>query len=262
VKSLRILRNFSLVSLFGGICGIACLYGKNRSVDEFEIDLLQKSWGDAWLWVTFVAIALVLAARNASVPALIGMNMEVVPHHMRSFACGLENTARNILGYACGPFLPGPIMDLAAHMGATSEASRLCIGLAFVLLANFLDWFILGRATHAASLSLASLRQEALVQLRTALQAEDVKELKKAVDFARTVELQTITDGAAVLGMANQAIGTFQKSGSKAFEGAIAFTATRKELYEMVLELERRNAELEQQLSQLHPDRAGLREAI
>jgi hypothetical protein len=249
VKSLRILRHFSLLSFWGGIAGIACLYGKNRSMDEFKFVGL----GDAWLWTTFVSIALVLAARNASVPALCGINIEVVRDELRPFASGLEMTARNILGYAFGPLLPGLVMDIYAWAVQRAgwhcrEGSQLGIGLAFVLSANFLDYFILTKATHAASQSLASQRQVALALLRAALQAEDVKALKNAVHFARAVDLHQMTDGEAVLGMANQAIGSFETAGSKAFQGAVAFTATREELYQRVLELERRNALLEEAL--------------
>jgi len=230
----------------GGLTGIACLYGKNRSVDSF--DFPHEMWGDAWLWVTFAAVALVLAARNASVPALFGINMEVVPDDMRSFASGLEMTVRNILGYAFATLLPGIVMDISISFGASMEGSQLGIGLAFVLSANFLDYFILTRAKHAAQQTLAAQRQEALTMLRKALQAEDVVALKKAVDFSRSVDLHQMPDGEAVLGMANQAIGTFQKTGSKAFQGAVAFTATREELYQRVLELERKNVELQEQL--------------
>jgi hypothetical protein len=259
VKSLNILRGFSLVSFFGGVSGIVCLYGKNRSMDEFEF----VGFGDAWLWVTFVSIALVLAARNASVPALFGINIEVVPDELRPFASGLEMTARNILGYAFGPLLPGLVMDIcfrASQRGgwSCSEGSQLGIGLAFVLSANFLDYFILTRAKKAASQSLASQRQAALAELRTALQAEDVKALKKAVTFARTVDLHQMTDGEAVLGMANQAIGSFHAAGSKAFQGAVAFTATREELYQRVLELERQNALLEEALRKAAVDAVAI----
>merc|ERR1712129_460885 len=105
VKTLKFIGNVSIVAALAGAWGAACLLGKLISEDQ------AASGVDHWLWMIWAAVFLIWATRNACIPALFGIYVEVVPVQSRSFAAGLEVTLHNILGYALGPLLPGLIMD-------------------------------------------------------------------------------------------------------------------------------------------------------
>mmetsp|Transcript_82323 Transcript_82323/g.266549 ORF Transcript_82323/g.266549 Transcript_82323/m.266549 type:complete len:756 (+) Transcript_82323:102-2369(+) len=258
VRSLQELRSFSVIAVFGGVVGIACLYGKLRGKDSGYL----RAWGDHWLWLLFIAVFFIWGALNASIPGLCGINMEVVPAFMRTFASGTELTIRNILGYAFGPLLPGVIMDLAASSfkwsPETNEADKdwqLCIGLGFVLLGNFSMWWVLNRAVGAAMVALKDCQEDALGKLQKALQSEDIILLEAAVQVAKELDMHTSRDGEAVIGMANEAIGAFHQAGKAVAKGSQAFTASREELKTSMTQLEDKvetfemeNAELRRQL--------------
>jgi len=245
LTSLQLVRNFSIVAAIAGVSAIACLYGKLRSFDEGYL----REWGDHWLWLLFTAIFFIWAAHNAMVPALCGINMEVVPPEMRTFASGMEMTMRNILGYAFGPLLPGLIMNAVASM--FSLKAQLCLGLGFVFAANVAAVWVMCRAVGAARTALSEKQTAALQRLRQALRDEDVAQLTLEVIAAKTVDLHRRQDGEAVIGMANEAIGAHHAIGRAAFSGATAFTATRAELQRSLAGLEREVARLRSENSDL-----------
>jgi hypothetical protein len=231
--SLQTVRSFSTIAAVGGICGAACLYGKMRSLDQGYL----HEWGDHWLWLMFAAVFLIWGAHNAMIPALCGINMEVVPHEMRTFASGMEMTMRNILGYASGPLLPGVFMDLAAS--SLNSKGQLCLGLTVVLVGNVAAIWILVQAVGAARVALAEKQTAALHRLREAIRSEDVEEIRLKVIAAKSVDLHRRSDGEAVIGMANEVIGAYHAIGSAAFAGSAAFTASRCELSKSLAGLER-----------------------
>merc|ERR1711933_491230 len=108
------------------------------------------SWGDYWLWLLWLCIFTIWAAHNACIAALAGINIEVIPSPIRTVASGTEMTFRNILGYACGPMLPGFVMDLING----SQSAKLRIGLGVVLAANVGSIFIIHRAVKSAATEL------------------------------------------------------------------------------------------------------------
>mmetsp|Transcript_52225 Transcript_52225/g.167401 ORF Transcript_52225/g.167401 Transcript_52225/m.167401 type:complete len:647 (+) Transcript_52225:90-2030(+) len=251
-RSLRVLQRISIASAVAGIVGIGCLYGKLKSKDAG----IWKRFGDHWLWMTWGAILLIWAARSACIPALCGINVQAVPEHMRTFASGLEIMLRNILGFACGPLLPGLIMnwleDWWSHMQMQNDGGwqlpwQLCIGLAFVLCANVLDYFVLGTAAKAASKELVALRNAALQQIREAFKEESIHALERAVAFAKSVELHRQADGEAVVSMATEAIGAFHTVGREAFAPAAPLAASRADLERQVLELRQELARLREE---------------
>merc|ERR1712008_50315 len=256
-KTLKILSTVSVAAATAGTWGISCLIGKLRSKDQGY----WRTWGDHWLWMIWIAILLIWAARNACIPALCGINCEVVPVELRSFASGMEMTLRNILGYAFGPLLPGLIMDLVGAVlqwdAETENDWQLCVGLAFVLAGNFVDFFLFRRSLAAAKIVLEVEQTVALAQLRVAFQTEDIAALERAVSVAKSVGLQTRKDGEAVTGMANETIGAHNahlrsqsptgqsptKTRSLFRQSRIA-TATHEELVRRVSELDLEAAQL------------------
>merc|ERR1712151_1145615 len=100
---------------------------------------------------------------QASVPALCGINLEVVQENMRAFSSGVDRTARDILGLAGGPLLPSLFMSLIefAEGWDTSESVEdekmaLCYGMGFLLLCNLCNLFIMDRAFTEATKVLES----------------------------------------------------------------------------------------------------------
>jgi len=220
VKSLGVLQNFSVVGAAAGLWGILSLYGKLHTHKQLEVDTILGHAGDVWLWMIWASIFIVLAVRNAAVAALCGINIEVVPGELRTFASGTEMTLRNILGYAFGPLLPGLLMDalwnrLPPHGTDEPERSgvQLAAGLAFVLGATFLDFWVLGLARRAAVMQLAGKRAQAVQKLRSALVDKDMIALERAVAVATMVDLQEEVEGRAVVGMANEVIGVCHAHG-------------------------------------------------
>lgn len=202
LRSLRILWYYQLVSALAGLGGLLALYGKNHPWDY------TSPWGDVWLWLSWFCIFLIYAAQNASIAALCGINLQVVPERMRSFASGTEITIRNILGYIGGPLLPSIVMTFNSGW-ASGTIWQLSVGLGFVYMVNVLGIVILGRLRLAGSLDLEQQRADAIQDLREAIQREDVQRLERAVAAANRVELENWKhgDGKAVIGMANQLIG-------------------------------------------------------
>jgi hypothetical protein len=276
VHSLKILGSLSVVHLLGLLWGLVCLYGKMRSTRELNMKVQADTWGlmdiqlgDVWLWMTWASILAIWSTRNACLPTLAGINLDVMPHKMRSMQhC-------YVIGFASGPLVPGLLMPILSMMkgweedrvGGEDAAKALMSGMAFVLFANLADYFVLGRAFTAATEALDEQRDQALKELRKAFEMENIDRLERAVAFARRVELQTHNDGEAVLGMANQAIGEFkaamrtseppvtgkmskgsresrQDAQSKAFQGALAVTGSRQELHKRVLDLQCEVAQL------------------
>jgi len=238
MKSLGVLSNFASTASLAGIAAIVALYCKNRAVDDFSNPIGLS--GDAWLWLVWVAIFFMWGAHNACVPALTGINVEVVAEAHRTLASGTELTLRNILGFACGPLLPGILMDLlAAALGWKPETNpselktQLCWGIGFVFGVNSLSYFVIRRAQDAAAYRLEEQRTLALEQLREAFKDEDTRKLERAVNFARTVELQSTAVGAPIMGMADETIGQVKSGSNKAFRASATFVqegASRAEL--------------------------------
>lgn len=262
LRSLQELRKFSLIAVLGGIVGIGCLYGKLRGKDAGYV----RAWGDHWLWFLFIAVFFICGALNASVPGLCGINMEVVSPRMRTFASGIELTVRNILGYVCGPLIPGVIMDVAASTFKWSPAEKqadkdwqLCLGLGVVLSGNLVVWWLLSRAVGAARVALQESQTAAMGQLQKALQSEDVVLLEAAVQHATGLHMHTTEDGGAVIGMANEAIGAFHQVGKAVVKGSQAFTASREELSVSLVHLEDKVEILEMENEEL---RRRLAEAL
>eukprot|EP00929_Paragymnodinium_shiwhaense_P009028 TRINITY_DN11304_c0_g1_i1.p1 TRINITY_DN11304_c0_g1~~TRINITY_DN11304_c0_g1_i1.p1 ORF type:complete len:669 (+),score=98.85 TRINITY_DN11304_c0_g1_i1:138-2144(+) len=244
VHSLRCLFRFQLLAASAGMWGVACLYGKLRALDSG----IWREWGDHWLWILWTCVMIIWGAHNACVPALCGINCEVVPDAMRPFAAGIEMTFRNILGYAFGPLLPGILMDWMEKfygwdvLNNRSEANwQLGFGFGIMMFMNILGVLILHRAIAASSNALTNHQAEALKALREAFALQDVKALKKAVKFARRVELQNTPDGESVLGMANQAIGASKTESYDIFRSSASLqvlSATSDELLQRLRELE------------------------
>jgi len=207
LRSFRILWWYRMAAALAGIGGVGALYGK------FHPWQYTSEWGDAWLWLCWFCIFVIYAAQNASVAALCGINLQVIPEDQRTFASGTEITIRNILGYIGGPLFPSIVMTL--NSGWVADGWQLSLGLGFVMMANVLGVLVLGRLRLAASLELAQQRADVLQELRLALQSEDASKLERAVAAARRVELEQDKhgDGAAVLGMANELIGRFHVRG-------------------------------------------------
>jgi len=207
LRSFQILWWYQMAAALAGIGGVGALYGK------FHPWQYTSEWGDAWLWLCWFCIFVIYAAQNASVAALCGINLQVIPEDQRTFASGTEITVRNILGYIGGPLFPSIVMTL--NSGWVADGWQLSLGLGFVQMANVLGVLVLGRLRLAASLELAQQRADVLQELRLALQSEDASKLERAVAAARRVELEQDKhgDGAAVLGMANELIGRFHARG-------------------------------------------------
>lgn len=267
LKCLRFLRHLSGVAAVAGIGGCLCLYGRGKGMESWTNEALQDGdgpWGDRWLWLTWFLIAVIWAAHNACVAALCGINMEVVPQEMRTFASGCEMTARNILGYALGPLLPGLVMDsaetsLEATRGDHIDTTKsLRWGLAFVLLCNILGMYIMGRAKTSAKRHLNDLQNAVLQNLREATAAEDIQRLQQAVQAARHVALETRPDGASVIGMANQIIGGHPYSSSQPHKASIERSLTQTEWKAKFAELLRRVEELEAENAKLRDENTSL----
>lgn len=265
VKSLQSLSQISVVAALAGIAGVACLLFKLRSLDQGH----SRTWDDHWLWMTWASILLIMAAHNACVPALCGINVEAVPPRMRAFSSGIEMTIRNILGYSCGPLLPGIVMNLLwrfLHRDSKFRVDQqLGIGLGVVFLANLVAFWVLRRALAAAKVKLVADKSKALERLREAFQAEDIAALERAVTFARSVDLHTSRDGEAVMGMANEVVGAYHALGSvprgnqtaQIFERSKTWLASPEDLRKRVLELEKEVTALQQDNVKLHEALGG-----
>lgn len=178
-------------------------------------------------------------------------------------------TPSYIVGYACGPTLPGLCMVLVSYvqgwdpqLNYEDYRRELCVGLAFVLFVGLFDGWIVSCAVTAASRALVIHRETALKDLQEAFRTQDIERLERAILTARRVELQLMPDGEAVMGMANQTIGEYKAVGcsATAFQGALAVTGTRQELNDRVLSLEKEVAQLEaehRELSMMLASRAA-----
>lgn len=216
-----------------------------------------SAWGDVWLWLSWFCIFLIYAAQNASIAALCGINLQVVPENMRSFASGTEITVRNILGYIGGPLFPSIVMTFNSGW-ASGTIWQLSVGLGFVYIVNLLGVAIVGRLRLAASLDLEQQRADAIQDLREAIQQEDVRRLERAVAVANRVELESWKhgDGKAVIGMANQLIG--RCLAGERLERALSsgsdpqcLMALQQEILQQRRELEQKNTEIQSLRAQL-----------
>eukprot|EP00929_Paragymnodinium_shiwhaense_P012542 TRINITY_DN11981_c0_g1_i1.p1 TRINITY_DN11981_c0_g1~~TRINITY_DN11981_c0_g1_i1.p1 ORF type:complete len:712 (+),score=189.87 TRINITY_DN11981_c0_g1_i1:125-2260(+) len=239
VRSLQALYWFQILAAVGGVLGCMSVYGKLHSQQP------AGEWGDGWLWFCWASIFLILAAQNACVAALCGINVEVIPEPSRTFASGAEMTVRNILGYMCGPLLPAVVMSL--NRGWESKVWELSCGLTFVFLVNLTGPALLGHAKHSARSFLDAQKKVALEQLRDGLREQSAESLQQAVRFALRVDLDKEDYGIATIGMANQAIGQLL-----AGEGlsSIAATSSFQGLYGRAVGLEREVASQREELRQ------------
>eukprot|EP00928_Gymnodinium_smaydae_P019760 TRINITY_DN175_c0_g3_i1.p1 TRINITY_DN175_c0_g3~~TRINITY_DN175_c0_g3_i1.p1 ORF type:complete len:803 (-),score=167.50 TRINITY_DN175_c0_g3_i1:178-2427(-) len=262
LRSLRVLWYFQLLAALSGLIGVAALYGK------FHPWGYNGEWGDAWLWISWASVFLVYAAHNASVAALCGINLQVVPEHMREFASGTEITVRNVLGYIGGPLIPGAIMMLNGSDTEDADAGarwRLTLGFSVVLLANCLGIAILGRLCLASRLDLGQQRMGAITALRVALQSEDPVALESAIACARRLELEKWKhgDGEAVMGMANELVGRWgaqSEEGRQQQHAALTLeVGAREHLQQRVLTLEREVQRQQLQIAQQQQEILRLR---
>jgi len=202
LRTLKILMFYQVLAAIAGLGGVAALYGK------FHEWHYCSPWGDVWLWLTWLCIFVIYAAQNASVAALCGINLQVIPQSMRTFASGTEIAVRNVLGYMGGPLFPSIVMQLNSGWSG-GQSWQLSLGLGFVCLMNVVGVLVLAWLRLEARLELANKRARAQEELRSAIQSEDVQRLEQAVANARHVELEKTENGhgEAVMGMANELIG-------------------------------------------------------
>lgn len=204
-NTLKAIRLFSSIAGLAGAFGCICLYGK--------IMYLQwgytATWEDPWLWLIFLCIFFVWASLNGCMPGLCGVNVEVVPESMRTFATGFEMTFRNIVGKVVATIAPSILMEIIAYLTAgnslTSEI-QLAWGMGFILFACLVQVLTIHYAFKASIKALKTKQDDALVQLREALNTEDVDGLEKALKYAKLVDLQNRTDCSGVLHVANQVL--------------------------------------------------------
>lgn len=145
-RCLDLLLRTTTVAGAAGVAGALFLWAKVLSPDAVGSSALPL----------YAAVFVLAAANNFGIAALVGINVESVPEELRSLAFGVEMTVRNLLGYACGPLLPGIAMDVAkwcfGWTDGPEDAKRVvCFGLAFVLLLTMLGVPILLRARAAAT---------------------------------------------------------------------------------------------------------------
>mmetsp|Transcript_78473 Transcript_78473/g.141579 ORF Transcript_78473/g.141579 Transcript_78473/m.141579 type:complete len:183 (+) Transcript_78473:1-549(+) len=127
---------------------------------------------------------------------------------------------------------------------------QLCYGLGSVFIVNLLDLLVVGRAQKAARKVLAAARDGALLGLREAIRAMDIKTLEHAVTVARNMGLQHSKEGEAAMGMANEVIGEFRAMGRDALKrGADALDPAA---------LQRRVRELEAEVQKLRSENEAL----
>lgn len=249
VRALKSLEAFAWVGALGSVVGAICLYGKVRS---YDVNYLGSA-GDLWMWFLFVGIFAQAASLNASVPAICGINCEVIEESMRPVATGLELTFRNVLGFTCGPLLPGvvmQIMEVSLHWNAASDpsenASELCSGLGVMMLICPVQVLLLMYARRVAQRELVVKQTQAIEDMKQALFAEDFAHLKNAVARARAAEVQQREDGVVVLSMANEVIGSYQHLGEAAMANGLEAISKDNPVI-----LRRRILELEKELQEL-----------
>ncbi|CAE8688727.1 unnamed protein product [Polarella glacialis] len=249
IRTIKVLWYFQLVAALAGGAGVGCLYGKfhTKQHDTGE-------WGDEWLWMLWISIFVVIAAQNACVAALCGINVEVIPEPSRAFASGTEMTVRNVLGYMCGPLLPALVMSLNS---GSEKSWQLALGLGFVLAVNAVGIGLIGACSSSATRFLADQQQVAFGKLRLAFQAQDAVALRRAVDFAKRVDLEVLDDGRAVVGMANQAIG--QLCAGQGLSQTLVLTGDQEELHAHASQLEQTVTHQEGRIRRQHLELERLR---
>jgi len=240
VSSLRALRSISMIAVAAGLIGAGCLYGKGKS--DSENGAWGEFGGDHWLWLVWACIFAIWATYNATIAALCGINLEVVPGVYRTMGSGVEMTLRNILGYAFGPLLPGLAMD---QIKGTSQ-TQLLWGLSLIFLVNVLGIFIMGRAGNAAVADLKRQQDDAVHQLQTALAQDEISVLQDAVKAGKRVEVQATANGAAIMGAVNEVIGSLRKGGKRK-----AKTESKADLEAKVEKLTTENTSLKTELKDM-----------
>eukprot|EP00933_Yihiella_yeosuensis_P027617 TRINITY_DN21525_c0_g3_i1.p1 TRINITY_DN21525_c0_g3~~TRINITY_DN21525_c0_g3_i1.p1 ORF type:complete len:502 (+),score=101.61 TRINITY_DN21525_c0_g3_i1:32-1507(+) len=251
VRTLGILQRFCSVSAIAGMVGAGCLYGRLRGKDAGY----WHGWGDHWLWLTFAAVFFIWGARNACVPGLCGLNVEVVDGKMRTFAAGAEMSMRNLLGYAAGPLLPGLFMDAVATSygwdvknDESSANWQLSSGLGLIFVSNLLDLVILSRARKAAERELEADQNETIKLLSEAINKQDLAALKKAHQRGKVLDVHKSDEGCAPMSFADGilSLGTFPTDSN-----AERAASELQKLKERNTELEAENTLLRSELLQM-----------
>merc|ERR1719291_1465187 len=149
-----------------GVLGLLFVYFKGVDRPDIVDTRLEAGGIDNWLVLLFIVIGIQHLFMQASVPALCGINMEVVHEDMRAFSSGVEMTMRNILGLAGGPLLPSLFM---------------------------------ARALTEASHALERSREAAMKSLQDAFNQQDLAALESSLAVCKAVELQHVDGGLAVM---------------------------------------------------------------
>merc|ERR1719291_681147 len=157
-----------------GVLGLLFVYFKGVDRPDIVDTRLEAGGIDNWLVLLFIVIGIQHLFMQASVPALCGINMEVVHEDMRAFSSGVEMTMRNILGLAGGPLLPSLFMAGVQRTqgwdGDNPDVRRAVLlnGMGFTLALNVAGVFIMGRALTEASHALERSREAAMKSLQDA----------------------------------------------------------------------------------------------
>jgi len=275
-RSIRSLEVFNLVACLFACVGIFCVvfrvYVKDGSTENTWGD-----WGDIWLWLLWVSIGMIHMAHQASIPALCGINIQVVPENMQTVASGAEMTVRNILGYAFGPLLPALFMSFLAYNWSWSvnptpaqTIKLMCWGMGFILTLIFFGVIILRRAVWAAARAARIRQRSAMNQLQDAFKSQQEELLSKALDKAKAEELHAVPGGAAVImaaagflatGAGSEDIVSFSTSTCNV-HNALADAETENELRNRIRELEQKVHPLEAQNAKLVDENRKLREQL
>jgi ABC-type multidrug transport system fused ATPase/permease subunit len=193
-----------------GLIGIMALFGKNQMDDNWGPPL-----GDHWFWTLMVCMFVFWFCHNFCIPGLTGIYMSVLPDDMRSLGSGVEITVRNIFGQACGPMLPGFVMDLVVSLGVanttgdqfTRRKSQLTWAFGIIVIANVLQVFLIKKASDAADRAVFAERMQVQKKLQTAIANVDLEALESGMKSARRVNLGSDPNFEPLLGVAGEILG-------------------------------------------------------
>ncbi|CAK0910201.1 unnamed protein product, partial [Prorocentrum cordatum] len=280
VASIIKLRSFARASALCGVLGLMFVYFKGADRPDI-VDTTRVGGVDNWLVLLFAAVGVLHLFLQASVPALCGINMEVVHEDMRAFSSGAEMTLRNILGLAGGPLLPSLFMTVIGitqgwdSTDPDDERALLLNGMGFTLSLNVAGVFIMGRAVTEACHALEKSRELAMKSLQDAFNEQDLPALERALAVCKAVELQHVDGGLAVMTAAIEFRGAVRRrptaaaspsrdvfvdlEGEASFELLKAHAMSKEDLCRRAVELERSLKELRETMLELQDENLSLR---